>query len=271
MTTHGDIDRTGAVDAGVSPFDAIKQVTADGREFWSARDLMPLLGYGADWRNFAAAIERARVAAEGQGHDSSEVFVGVTENAGQCGGRPRQDYHLSRYAAYLVAMNGDPRKAEVAAAQTYFAVRTRQAEVAEVPVYQIPRTLPDALRLAADQAERAELAEARALQLDSKVQADAPKVAAYERFMDDDGLYSVGAVAKILGWGQNKLFRELRNRGVLIAEGHMRNTPYQVYARHFDVQIHEHQRPDGTWKYWYVTKVRPSGIAFIAKKLGELL
>lgn len=266
MTTRGDLDRTGTVDAGVSPFDAIKQVADNGREFWSARDLMPLMGYSA-WRNFLVPIERAMAAAKNQVDDVTSNFVRYRKISAT---KPMDDYELSRFAAYLVAMNGDPNKPQVAAAQAYFAIRTRQAEVVDTPVFEIPKTLPDALRLAADQAERAELAEARVLQLDARVEADAPKVAAYERFMDDDGLYSVGAVAKILGWGQNKLFAELRNRGVLIAEGHMRNTPYQVYMRHFDVRIHEHQLSDGTWTASYVTKVRPSGIEFIAKKVGEL-
>ncbi|SKI67224.1 phage antirepressor KilAC domain-containing protein [Mycobacteroides abscessus] len=266
MTTHGDLDRTDAVYAGVSPFDAIKQVTADGREFWSARDLMPLMGYSA-WRNFLVPIERAVVAAKSQIDDVTSNFVGYRKISAT---KPMEDFELSRFAAYLVAMNGDPNKPQVAAAQAYFAIRTREAEVAEVPVFQIPRTLPDALRLAADQAERAELAEARALQLDAKVQVDAPKVSAYERFMSAEGTYSVGTVAKILGRGQNKLFDDLRNRGVLITKGHMRNTPYEVYMKHFDVKPFELQRSDGTCSTRYVTKVRPSGIAFIARKLGEL-
>lgn len=263
MTTHGELERGSSTDARNSPFDAIKQATADGREFWSARDLMPLLGYDR-WENFVAAIDRAMVAAAVQGRDADQLFRGVTKKGD---GRPQRDVELARFASYLVAMNGDPRKPQVAAAQSYFAIRTREAETA-TPVLSGKELLAAAVL----EAQRVIVAKDTTIaELDAKVEADAPKVAAYERFMDDDGLYSVGAVAKILGWGQNKLFRELRNRGVLIAEGHMRNTPYQVYSRHFDVQIHEYQRPDGTWKYWYVTKVRPSGIAFIARKLGELL
>ena len=114
---------------GGSPFDMIRRTRPDGSEYWSARDLMPLLGYGADWRNFRDAIERAKASAKAQGQDPETVFGGVTENPGPKGGRPREDLHLSRFASYLVAMNGDPRKPEVAAAQTYFAVRTRQAEL----------------------------------------------------------------------------------------------------------------------------------------------
>lgn len=109
----------------VSPFDAIKQTRPDGSEFWSARDLMPLLGYPT-WQHFQPAIERAKLTASNEGHNLENLF---TVNLEKSGGRPREDYKLSRYAAYLVALNGDPRKPEVAAAQSYFVVRTREAEV----------------------------------------------------------------------------------------------------------------------------------------------
>ena len=108
-----------------SPFDAIRRTRPDGSEFWSARDLMPLMGYGADWRNFQTAIERARAAATNSGHDVETLFGDVTEKTQ---GRPREDFHLARMAAYLVSLNGDPRKPETAAAQAYFVIRTREAE-----------------------------------------------------------------------------------------------------------------------------------------------
>lgn len=110
-----------------SPFDAIRRVRSDESEYWSAREYMAPLGYGADWRNFAAVIDRARAAAKNQGYVVADLFVAVTEKSG---GRPREDFELSRFACYLVAMNGDPRKPEVAAAQAYFAIRTREAETA---------------------------------------------------------------------------------------------------------------------------------------------
>lgn len=107
-----------------SPFDSIRQIDAGGIEFWSARDLMPLLGYDR-WENLSSAIERAMLTASNQGQPIENLFRDVTKKGA---GRPQQDYALTRYAAYLVAMNGDPRKPEVATAQGYFAFQTRVAE-----------------------------------------------------------------------------------------------------------------------------------------------
>lgn len=95
-----------------------------------------------------------------------------------------------------------------------------------------------------------------------------PKAANYDRFLSGDGTYSIGAVAKILGRSQNKLFDELRNAGVLIAKGAMRNTPYQKYMHHFTVRAHDYTRSDGTVGTSYTTKVQSSGLAFIQAKLG---
>lgn len=112
--------------AQASPFEAIRLIHPDGREYWSARQLMPLLGYDT-WRNFADSIERARYACDNAGYDSRDHFVGASKmiKVGKGAEREVLDYHLSRYACYLIAMNGDPRKDEIAAAQNYFVVRTR--------------------------------------------------------------------------------------------------------------------------------------------------
>lgn len=119
-----------------SPFDSIRQVDQRGEEFWSARDMMAPLGY-VDWRNFKEAIDRAVAACQNSGYDPARhVVVDATRHIevrmprGGYEKRPVEDFHLSRYACYLVAMNGDPRKPEIAAAQTYFALRTREAEIA---------------------------------------------------------------------------------------------------------------------------------------------
>lgn len=113
-------------------------------------------------------------------------------------------------------------------------------------------------------------AETERLALEAENKELTPKADAYDSFMDSTGFYSVGSVAKMLGRSQNWLFRELRNRGVLIAKGAMRNTPYQQYMRHFVVKAHDYARSNGEYGSSYTTYVQPSGIDFIRRKLGLL-
>ncbi len=115
-----------------SLFESIKHINEYGMEYWTARELMPVLEY-KQWRRFVDAIERAKIACEGSGYRVSECFAdaGKTSPMPNGGVKKIEDYHLSRYACYLIAMNGDPRKESIALAQTYFAVKTRQQELAE--------------------------------------------------------------------------------------------------------------------------------------------
>ena len=114
-----------------SPFDAIRRIDESGNEYWSARELSKLLGY-KDWRNFTKAIAKAMEACEQSGRGASGDFGDVTEivKAGATS-KPREDYHLSRYACYLIIQNADPSKPIVALGQTYFAVQTRRQEIAD--------------------------------------------------------------------------------------------------------------------------------------------
>lgn len=117
---------------GTSPFDAIRQTRPDGSEFWAARDLCQVVEYET-WRNFAAAIDRAKLSLQNSGEAVTSHVVGADKLVQRPqGGTVRQeDFELSRFGAYLVVMNGDPRKPAIASAQAYFAIRTRQAEVVE--------------------------------------------------------------------------------------------------------------------------------------------
>jgi DNA-damage-inducible protein D len=116
----------------ISPFESIKRTTEDGAEYWSARELAPVLDY-AKWQNFEVAIKRAMTACETSGYAVSDHFTAVSKliEAGKGAKREVQDHHLSRYACYLVVQNGDPEKPAIAAGQTYFAIRTREAELTE--------------------------------------------------------------------------------------------------------------------------------------------
>lgn len=129
---HYDENNTNLTTYSEQTFDSIKHYTEDGLEYWLARELQPILGY-AQWRRFADAIERAKVACEGSGYNVSDHFVDVGKMVELGSGAERKidDVMLSRYACYLIVMNGDPRKEIIALGQTYFAVKTRQQELAE--------------------------------------------------------------------------------------------------------------------------------------------
>jgi DNA-damage-inducible protein D len=112
-------------------FEGIKNAD-EGGDYWLARELMPLLAY-VQWRQFEDVIEKAITACRNSGNDPVNHFLRTSaKNENQDGkGRPGGDYRLTRYACYLIAMNGDTRKREISFAQTYFAVQTRKQEIFE--------------------------------------------------------------------------------------------------------------------------------------------
>ena len=113
-------------------FESIKHINEDGQEYWLARELQPVLEY-AQWRRFSDAIERAKLACKNSGYEIDDHFADVGKTIDMPKGAHREidDVMLSRYACYLIVMNGDPRKEIIAVGQTYFAVKTRQQELIE--------------------------------------------------------------------------------------------------------------------------------------------
>ena len=121
-------------------FESLKQTNEHNAEYWRARDLQPLLGY-AQWRRFEQAIERAMASCETSGNNPGNHFAnaGKMVTLGSGSQRPVDDYHLSRFACYLIAQNGDPRKPEIAQAQQYFAIQTRRQELSDQAAADVER------------------------------------------------------------------------------------------------------------------------------------
>jgi len=121
-------------------FESSAHQTEQGVEFWFARELQHLLGY-TKWENFIQVIVKAKTSCEVSGYDVEDHFPDVRKmvKIGSDADRPIDDIMLTRYACYLIAQNGDPRKEEIAFAQSYFAVQTRKLEVIEKRIQDIER------------------------------------------------------------------------------------------------------------------------------------
>ena len=111
-------------------FESIKHVDEEGREYWLARELMPLLEY-TEWRKFKGVINKAIINCKGSNYDELDHFVDADKmvHIGSNTKRKIQDYKLTRYACYLIVLNCDHRKKVIALGKTYFAVKTRLQEL----------------------------------------------------------------------------------------------------------------------------------------------
>jgi len=113
-------------------FESLKKLNDHGIEYWSARDLQPLLGY-AKWQRFENALKKAIESCKTSGNNLDHHFTGSGKQIefGKGATQTVEDYHLSRFACYLIAQNGDSRKPEIAQAQKYFAIQTRRQEISD--------------------------------------------------------------------------------------------------------------------------------------------
>ncbi|NYF53033.1 DNA damage-inducible protein D [Tunturiibacter gelidoferens] len=118
------------LDEIVNSLDNLKKTAANQENYWMARDLQIILGY-KNWENFEKVIEKGKIACEGSGVKAGYHFLESKKmiEAGKGARVERADWYLTRYACYLIAMNGESSKPEIAKAQTYFAVQTRLQEI----------------------------------------------------------------------------------------------------------------------------------------------
>ncbi|MFF2650401.1 phage antirepressor KilAC domain-containing protein [Streptomyces sp. NPDC058045] len=249
---------------GTSPFDQIMLLDHNGQERWSARDLQTLMGY-EQWRQFEDAIERAQQTIDASGLDSQDHFAATRKvmNGGRWGRQQVKDYRLTRFAAYHVALAADGRKPEVAKAKTYFAVKTREAELAAPTV---PDTPEDHLALAQNY-----LAAAKELVATKKELAiAAPKAGKWDTLCNADGLIDMNAAAKAFtdttgGLGRNQFMDLLRSDKFQFLQVQNPRLPYEVHVKAERAKV---KLVPAGYKTVEQTFLTPKGMDWIADRLG---
>lgn len=278
--TFAALERTAPA---ASPFDAGRTPCPQGGEDrWSARWLMGQMGYD-NWQNFEKVVERAKVAAHNQGFNVRTLFTAVSKKTD---GRPQSDFQVTRFAAYLIAMNGDPRKPEVAAAQEYFAVKTREAEVAQ-PALDLtdPDTALDKiieLATMAKQERTARIAaESRNAELTEKIADDAPKVSYVDLYVAEADLLKFRVVASANNVSEQWLRDLLTERDWIYVETESRwserkgckeiRRRYSAYShkRSYFRPVEVHEAPRFKGEVMHTLKVTPAGAEAIARLIAR--
>lgn len=236
--------------AGANDNVVIPLTDHDGTQAVMGRDLHQFLEIGKDYSTWFKDMCR-------YGFVAGQDFSPISGNTSPAGGRPRIDHIISLDMAKEISMIQRTDKGKQA--RQYFIECERRAKQPTISGAELTRM--ELIQIAMN-------AETERLQLEAKNKELEPKADAYDEFIDATGKYNIGTVAKMFGKGQNWLFRELRNAGVLISKGAMRNTPYQQYMHHFEVKAHSFERSNGTQGVSYTTYVQPSGIHFIQRKLN---
>jgi len=266
--------------SSTSPFDAIRREDENG-EYWLARDLQPLLGY-AQWRRFNDTINRARVSVAAAGGDVRHHFSQVSQvaDAGNLGTQTRSDFRMTRYGCYLVAMNGDTSKREIADAQQYFAVQTRRAEVAEERPA-LPGTYLEALRALVAEVEAKERAELLAAEKTAEADMLRPPAEAWETLADTGQDYSVREAAYILKRdaaiadrvGPRRLFDWIVSHGMAQRKPTGAYVPYADHSDH--LRLKPQSRPDhesgGLKEAHAQLRVTVKGLSWIQQRMREEL
>lgn len=250
---------TSEIEAGQTPFEAIKQVDEEGIEYWWARDLMVLMGY-VQWRHFNLAIGRARATmANGGTYDPKDHFWSLRRPAGDYGrtpdnnpsdqgGRPSLDFRLTRDACYHIALDGDPNKDEIKAAKQYFVSQTIKMErIEQQPMAAMP-THVDALRGWADALEAKQKAELIALEARAEADMLRPPAEAWNTLVDTGQDYDMATAASILNrdpvieTGRDRLRNWMMSNGMLYRRAGGQLVPYSAHLDH--IQLKPQSRPD---------------------------
>ncbi len=283
-------DHSSELAAQRSPFDSKRREDEHG-EYWLAREIMRPLGY-SKWERFAGAIERAKISVAAAGGDIGQHFPGTGKDPlPGTPGSASQDYRLTRYAAYMIAMNGDVRKHEIAHAQTYFAIKTRQAETAQgAPVVEDKWSdHPDmiATRRWLETNERVERVEItlnehgeeikRVTDTTTRLELElAPKVRLHDQLMASQDTYTLKEVADRFGFGdkgRQTLINDLRARGILCQKSEKGGTQaayahyYRAPTRYFVQKLIPRERQP--WIKDEAVEITPAGLAWLAKIYGK--